>query len=63
MGTDEVIRKTLALAQSQLSNYKMMDSYRANAIGNQNSELHSNSSRTSQPSSLTVDNPPIASKG
>lgn len=31
MGTDEVIRKTLALAQSQLSNYKAMDSRRASS--------------------------------
>lgn len=29
MGTDEVIRKTLALAQSQLSNYKAVDLNRA----------------------------------
>jgi hypothetical protein len=37
MGTDEVIRKTLALAQSQLSNYKAMDSRRAASAATQES--------------------------
>jgi hypothetical protein len=29
MGTNEVMLKTLALAQAQLSNYKVTDAYRA----------------------------------
>lgn len=43
MGTDEVIRKTLALAQSQLSNYKVMDSHRAISSTTQNPSSHNTS--------------------
>lgn len=43
MGTDEVIRKTLALAQSQLSNYKVIDSHRAISSATQRSRSHNTS--------------------
>lgn len=50
MGTDEVIRKTLALAQSQLSNYKTIDSHRAQTNASQNSTQRSSLGLGSQTS-------------
>lgn len=48
MGTDEVIRKTLALAQSQLSNYKTIDSRRENISSSQTGGANSNTRQVSQ---------------